>query len=951
MQILGEAIEREPESRDGWVDTVCAGDEALRAEVARLLARQKPAAQFLEESPLAAVSESNGRSMIGERVGLYKIISEIGRGGMGAVYLAERDDQQFAKRAAVKLIKRGMDTDFVVQRFRNERQILANLDHPNIARLLDGGATEADLPYFVMEYVEGAPIIKYANANKLSTTERLRLFRTVCSAVQYAHQNLVIHRDLKPSNILVTKDGEPKLLDFGIAKLLQLDDGVETDLTATAVRVMTPEYASPEQVKGERITTASDVYSLGVLLYELLTGKRPYRVKSRKPEEIARAIGEQEPEKPSVAGRRGDGVTERSGENEISGNQARSVSPHPPFSPSQLRGDLDNIVLMALRKEPQRRYASVDQFSEDIRRHLEGLPVSARKATFSYRTFRFIQRNKLGVAAAAVVLLILIGGIIATTWEAHIARAERARAERRFDDVRTLVNSRLFELHNEIEKLPGSTRARELLVQQTLDYLDSVSREASGDAMLQREIAAGYEKLGDVQSRLNSPNLGDTKGAFASYQKALEIRKALLSLSPNDVPAGLALALAYDRVGDVLSKTNNAEGALDSHRKALELVQNLATRDQMQTRNALGYSYLMVGRARLKIGDLPASLDDFRRSEAIREAIVAENPDDPSARRALVPTYDGIAFVLSLTGKPTEALLYYRKSQSVVEALVAANPLNVNFRRASMDTYEWVAITLGEIGDNQGGLDYHRRALGLCQAELSADPANAQARDDLADIYHEIGNTMTRLGRPKDALDSFRKALDNYQAIADTDPADTNVRRQVYVTYRQMGNAMLLTGNVRGALENYRKALLGFHELSRADPSNAETRYDVALSYSMIGEALATTGDVSGALENYRQALPGFEILVAQSPTNAKTRRELAHTYYDLGMAQSKFASAPNQSEDRWRDARDWYQKSVGIYLDMKSKGTLSSADASKPEEISREIARCDDALKKAGAP
>src|SRR5437868_1640699 len=300
--MLAEALERGIESRDAWVVTVCAGDEALRAEVARLLSLQKPAAQFLEESPLAAAAgkqDTNGRSMIGQRIGLYKIVSEIGRGGMGAVYLAERDDRQFTKRVAVKLIKRGMDTDFVVQRFRNERQILANLDHPNIARLLDGGATEADLPYFVMEYVGGDTIIKYAGANNLSTNERLKLFRTVCSAVQYAHQNLVIHRDLKPSNILVTKDGEPKLLDFGIAKLLQADGDAEGELTATAVRVMTPEYASPEQIRGERITTSSDVYSLGVLLYELLTGQRPYRVKSRQPEEIAKAICEQEPTKPS----------------------------------------------------------------------------------------------------------------------------------------------------------------------------------------------------------------------------------------------------------------------------------------------------------------------------------------------------------------------------------------------------------------------------------------------------------------------------------------------------------------------------------------------------------------------------------------------------------------------------------------------------------------------------
>ena len=536
MQILGEAIEREPESRDGWVDTVCAGDEALRADVTRLLARQKQAEQFLEESPLAAVAESNGRSMIGERIGLYKIIREIGRGGMGAVYLAERDDAHFTRRVALKLIKRGMDTDFVVQRFRNERQILASLDHPNIAGLIDGGATEADLPYFIMEYVEGQPINKYANANKLSTAERLKLFRTVCSAVQYAHQNLVIHRDLKPSNILVTKDGEPKLLDFGIAKLLKADGGAETELTATAVRVMTPEYASPEQIKGERITTSSDVYSLGVLLYELLTGQRPYRVKSRQPEEVAKAICEQEPERPSAAVR----MTAFRVPTSV-GSSGRDKSPAEVGTLNTrnlklLRGDLDNIVLKALRKEPQRRYASVDQFSEDIRRHLEGLPVTARKATLSYRASKFVQRNKIGVAAAVLILLTLGGGIVATTIEAR-------RANRRFNDVRRLAHSVLFDYHDQIATLPGSTKVRERLVKDSLGYLDNLSQEVGTDRPLMRELAAAYEKVAAVQggvamsghgTLLSSSNLGDMPGALESLRKAIAIRERVFAMEPNN---------------------------------------------------------------------------------------------------------------------------------------------------------------------------------------------------------------------------------------------------------------------------------------------------------------------------------------------------------------------------------------------------------------------------------
>src|SRR6266568_1726774 len=276
---------------------------------------------------------------------------------MGEVYLAH--DPELDRKVAIKLIKSHLKTKELLRRFRNERQILANLQHPNIARLFEAGANADGLPFFVMEYVEGKPIDQYANEQQLSLTDRLKLFRTVCSAITCAHQNLVIHRDIKPNNILVTANGEPKLLDFGIAKLLHETDSQEA--TLTMFHAMTPEYASPEQVKGEAITTASDVYSLGVLLYELLTGRRPYKLKRLTTDEITKAICEQEPAKPSASIR----------------NQ------------KSLRGDLDNIVLKALRKEPQRRYASVEQFSEDIRRHLEGLPVIARKDTVAYRTSKF----------------------------------------------------------------------------------------------------------------------------------------------------------------------------------------------------------------------------------------------------------------------------------------------------------------------------------------------------------------------------------------------------------------------------------------------------------------------------------------------------------------------------------------------------------------------------------
>ncbi|HEX8141607.1 MAG TPA: protein kinase [Pyrinomonadaceae bacterium] len=385
-EIFESALERAPDERSAYLDEACGGDDALRSQVETLIHSYERAGSFIEAPVLAhdsaptLVDDDAPTGMIGKRLGSYKLVREIGRGGMGSVYLAVRADDEFQKRVAIKLIKRGMDTDFIIRRFRHERQILASLDHSYVARLLDGGTTEDGLPYFVMEYVEGKSIYQYCDAQKLSITERLKLFRKVCAAVHYAHQNLIIHRDIKPSNILVTSDGIPKLLDFGIAKILNPEIGGHgLDPTSVALRMMTPEYASPEQVRGEPATVASDVYTLGVLLYELLTDHRPYRLRSRAPQELARVICEVEPERPSVAVNQIEVIPNEGTEPiEITPETvSRARSSSTEQLRRQLSGSLDNIVLKALRKEPQRRYQSVEEFAEDIKRYLDGQPVLA----------------------------------------------------------------------------------------------------------------------------------------------------------------------------------------------------------------------------------------------------------------------------------------------------------------------------------------------------------------------------------------------------------------------------------------------------------------------------------------------------------------------------------------------------------------------------------------------
>jgi len=421
-ELFQSALEREVSQRAAYLDETCAGDPSLRKQLEALLASHDQAPNFLEAPPLEVVAQSSPtdgtESIVGRRIGPYQVQREIGHGGMGAVYLAVRADQEYQKQVAIKILKRGMDTEAIIRRFRNERQILAALDHPNIAKLLDGGTTEDGLPYFVMDHVQGLPINIYCDTHKLSIAERLKLFRTVCSAVHYAHEHHVVHRDLKPGNILVTAQGVPKLLDFGIAKVLNPEPPFETvESTATGLRPMTPNYASPEQVRGGTITPSSDVYSLGVLLYELLTGHHPYRIKNLTPQEIERIICEEEPEKPSAAI---SGIEEAPG----AGGTTRitltpeSVSATRDGQPEKLRrhlaGDVDNILLTALRKEPERRYASVEQFSDDIRRHLEGQPVIARKDASWYRSAKFIRRNKTGVLSAALasMVLLLVGAMV-----------------------------------------------------------------------------------------------------------------------------------------------------------------------------------------------------------------------------------------------------------------------------------------------------------------------------------------------------------------------------------------------------------------------------------------------------------------------------------------------------------------------------------------------------------
>ena len=416
-ELLAACLELDPAERANYLDRTCGHDAALRAELESLIASYDQSGDPLDDPEPVTVEEAEAAQVIGRRVGPYRILEAIGEGGMSRVYLGIRSDDAFRKKVAVKLVKRGIDYEFILRRFRNERQIMAGLEHPNIARLLDGGATEDGMPYFVMEYIQGRPIDRHCDEHNLSVRERLELFLTVCSAVEYAHERRIIHRDIKPENILITSQGVPKLLDFGIAKVLDPEQWTESFApTGSLVRLMTPEYASPEQVRAQPLAETTDIYSLGVLLYELLTGHRPYQLTSRAPHEIAQAICEVEPARPSTMAGRAEQITEP--EKSPLMITPDDVASRRRTQPKRLRrtlaGDLDNIVLMAMRKEPERRYASVAALAGDIRRYLEGRTVAARKDTLVYRAGKLVKRNKAAVIAggAAVVLTSSLGFLL-----------------------------------------------------------------------------------------------------------------------------------------------------------------------------------------------------------------------------------------------------------------------------------------------------------------------------------------------------------------------------------------------------------------------------------------------------------------------------------------------------------------------------------------------------------
>jgi non-specific serine/threonine protein kinase/serine/threonine-protein kinase len=643
-----------------------------------------------------------------------------------------------------------------------------------------------------MEFIDGLPIAEYCDKNRLTIDERLKIFRTVCSAVHYAHQHLVIHRDIKPSNILITSDGIPKLLDFGIAKILDPNLLAENAaVTLAGLWVMTPEYASPEQLRGEAITTATDVYSLGLVLYELLAGHRAYRLASHLPHEIARAVLETDPEKPSTAIRRKDEIDGQ--RNERAPVTPELISALRDNSPEKLRGrlsgDLDNIVMKAIRKDPRERYNSADQLSEDIRRHLEHLPVLARKSTVVYRCRQYVLRHKVGVTAAALVFLSLLTGIALTLREARIARANELRAERRFNDVRALANSLIFDIHDGISQLPGSTPVRELLVKKALLYLDSLSQESSGDSALQRELASAYDRVGGLQWSSDFANQGDSAGALQSRRKALAIRESLAAANPNDSKIQVELTDEYIGLADAIESTGDFAGALDVLHKIPPLLEKATAQTsnpRLLDRKAGSYYY--IGRLLNETGDPAGALESYRRAAAIQESAKPTDPREVTLLRTHVAgDYAGMAESMMLTNHLSEAIKVQEKAIQILDELSRSNPNSAQLRQFLGNSYDLLGTIWDKQGDQIKALESRLRAHEIFKEMMSSDPKNALARTNFAFSDESLGESLVATGDVPEALRHIREALAIFQAEAASGSKDRYVSSGLADCYFALG--------------------------------------------------------------------------------------------------------------------------------------------------------------------
>ena len=902
--LFDEALALAPTERHLFVERAAAADDEVRREVLSLLASHDAAPGGFVQNRIQSAVESFHASTAADaptRVGPYRLIRELGRGGMGAVFLAERDDEAYRAKVAVKLVRPGMDTAFILGRFRRERQTLARLQHPNISRLLDGGATDEGVPYIVMEFIDGSWITAHAEQHKLGVEPRLRLFQDVCSAVDYAHRNFIVHRDLKPGNILVDTSGVPKLVDFGICKLLV--ESVPGD--DTVAPPMTPSYASPEQIRGEAATTASDIYSLGVVLYELLTGQCPRRFDSLAPMAIERSL-ERPIVRPSAAV--GDGRLAR-----------------------PLVGDLDNILLRALETDPARRYESAAQLADDLRRHLEHLPVRARPQTLGYRARSFVRRHRGATAAAAAIFAALTTGMTVSLYQARLADA-------RLRQVRSLASTLVMDVHDAVRDLPGSTEARQMIVRTGLHYLDELAGSVGGDPRAQTELARAFRRLGDVQGNVDAANLGDLPGALAQYQKALPLLDDAIRQVPDDIDARTEHLVVQSRVATVQSETGKLRDAVQTFEQAIARATTPAPPRDRAFRLALADAYLGASNARRNMGDDRGSF--AAASECLRlyrEAVDADR-SDRLVRRGMASALGAIGMGQTRLGDLQRARESFREGAATLEALVADEPRNVTWNRELMLAYGHIADVLGNpdlnnLGDRPGALAAFRQAAAVGRRLYEADRSDQRAATDYGIVLSRVETAMDdsdlhgKLAVQRESL----RVLDEASRVS---PGNASLHLYRALVHLHLGETLTVAGMVDDAKRSF------LDSLAIAEPFMKRGHTALVVMFMRANQRLALNAVARGQRAEALSHAERVRQLSEKPPTEVPSVRLIPRVRSVMGLTYAALAgSRVSQAGDR-KDAVTWLRQALDAWKAAAADPAFAAPHRREMGEVETTLAR-----------
>jgi eukaryotic-like serine/threonine-protein kinase len=921
----------EPDRRREYVRDACGGDEVRIAHIEALLAAADGTDTLLDR-PAADISvatfDQPASEIPGRVIGPFKLIEPIGEGGMGSVWMAQQTEP-IKRLVAVKLIKAGMDSRQVIARFEAERQALALMDHPNIARVLDAGATSVGRPYFVMDLVKGVPITRYCDEHQLTPRERLELFIPVCQAVQHAHQKGIIHRDLKPSNVLIALyDGKPvpKIIDFGVAKATgqQLTD--KTLVTGFGAIVGTLEYMSPEQAEINQldIDTRSDIYSLGVLLYELLAGSPPFSRQELEKAgmlEMLRVIREQEPTKPSTKLSTAEGLP----------TLAANRGTEPAKLARLVRGELDWIVMKALEKDRNRRYETANGFAMDVQRYLADEPVQACPPSAGYRLRKFLKRHKGPVAAAVLVLLTLLAGIIGTTWGLLRAEQQRHLAEAKQREAVAERDAKDLALKAEKQARADETKAG----QQAFAALRSMTTD-----VVQRKFAQGAVLTDDDRAFL--------RGVIAQYD-------ALAAIHGDDADSEAIRAEGRLRVGVMRQMLGEHKEAEQDFDQALGLYQQLAADlpSRTELREGVARSHFNRGGLLRVTGRMPKAEQDYDQALGLYQQLAADFPNQPEFRSELARSHNNRGFLLSATGRPMEAEKDHGQALGIQKRLVADFPSRLDFREELALSHNNRGNLLLSMGRLQDAEEDQRQALSIRQ-QLAADfPSSPRFRDDLAMSFINQGNLSRMKGRVEEAKNHYDQALSIRKQLAADFPSRPEYRQSLGRSHYNRASLLKLAGRPREAEPDYDQALSLFTQLAADFPARPQFRQELAQSLDSRGTLLATAGRLEEAGRDFDQALDLYKQLAGDFSNQPDLRNHLAGACMNraqLHQQQGDWAAAKRlllegqphhlaalKANPRHPTYREYYREHLGL-LTKVNAGLLKREEAVRAAETCRDL-------------